>query len=339
MVLLNILVVILTLTCFEAFLWRYTTRYTRHIKHGGDLYKEDFYFRKDDALGYTPHKNVKAHATKSFDDLLLFDVHYTIDENGLRKSPPCSETAQDNCLLFFGCSMVFGEGLEDEETLPYQTGLLSGGKYKIFNFGFHGYGPHQMLSIIENGLLDEVVTCTADPKHIFYVGLVEHALRAAGKTSWGEHAPRYALAENQVYLAGRFDDSIFHTNRWLAKSIFHLKKSYIYQKISDKKKVMTDQDVQLFLRILKKSQLELKKKYPDSAFTIILWDNNKYQEFAPVIAYFKAHDINVKWINEILPNYDTEKNKYRIHPKHEKHPNARANRIIAQYLLDNLIEP
>ena len=49
--------------------------------------------------GY-PEKGVKMKHLQSSSQL-LFDVFYTIDENGLRKSPPCSESGHDNCLLFF----------------------------------------------------------------------------------------------------------------------------------------------------------------------------------------------------------------------------------------------
>jgi hypothetical protein len=334
----NIIVVLFTLTGFEAFLWLYMSSRTKEIKNVGDLYKKDYYFRTDDILGYAPHKNVKANSKKYQGEQLLFDVDYTIDENGLRKSPPFNSSAVDESILFFGCSMVFGEGLRDEETIPYQLGELSGGKYRIYNFGFHGYGPHQMLSAIENGLVQNILADGKNPKNIIYIGLVEHALRSAGKISWGEHAPRYALKDGKVYRAGRFDDGVFYENPFLAKSFFYVKKSFIYQKIAEKRRVMDDQDLQLFVALIKQSQRELAKIYPTCKFNVILWNNNKYQEYAQVITGFKEKNLEISWINEILPDYDANPKQYRIHPTFEKHPNGLANKIVARYILDHIVE-
>lgn len=339
LIFLNIIVLLFTLSGFEAFLWLRSLKFTSDFRHEGDLYKKDYYFRTHDFLGYAPNINTKANSKKYFGNQLLFDVDYTIDANGLRKSPPSNESDQHDCIVFFGCSMVFGEGLEDDETIPYQLGLASGGKYRIYNFGFHGYGPHQMLSAIEHGLVQEIVACDHGPKNVIYIGLVEHALRSAGKISWDQHAPRYVLNQGQVYHAGRFDDGIFYTRPFFVKLLEYLKKCYIYQRISDKRRVMTDKDVELFLAIIKQSQIELAKIYPNCKFNIIMWNNNKYQEYASAMKGFQERNLEVNWINQILPDYDVNPKQYRIHPVHEKHPNALANQIVARYILEKIIEP
>lgn len=47
--------------------------------------------------------------------------------------------------------------VNDNETAAYQVGEMSSGNYRIFNFGFKGYGPHQMLSAIEHSLVEDIV--------------------------------------------------------------------------------------------------------------------------------------------------------------------------------------
>ena len=337
-VLINIMVVLFTLSSFEAFVWIYMYRATRHIKQTGNLYKKDYYFRVDDLLGYSPNKNVTANAKKFYKDELLFNVNYTIDDKGLRQSPPLDTAEHHDCILFFGCSMVFGEGLEDDETIPYQLGLLSDGKYNIYTFGFHGYGPHQMLSALQNGLTEKVLK-NNEPIHVIYVGLIEHALRSAGKISWDQHAPRYTLKDGTVYYDGRFDDGIFYTNPVLAKVYGYLNKSHIWQKIIEKRRVMTDADVELFLSIIKQAQIEVARLYPNAKFDVIMWNSSKYEEYARAQQGFDERNLSITWINEILPHYDENIDQYRIHPKHEKHPNAYANRIVARYVLDHFIDP
>ena len=84
-----------------------------------------------------------------------FGHGYTIGPNGLRVSPPYEEVADVPCALFFGGSFTFGTGVEDDEALPYVAGILSEGKYRVYNFGYRGYGPHQMLAALESGLRSE----------------------------------------------------------------------------------------------------------------------------------------------------------------------------------------
>ncbi|MBN1558942.1 hypothetical protein JW998_01740 [candidate division KSB1 bacterium] len=336
LLLINVIVVLFTLTSFEAFVWLYTARAIKNIKQVGDLYIKDFYFRKDDILGYSPNKNVKANTKKYYKDQLLYDVDYTIDEHGLRQSPPCDRSDHHEAIIFFGCSFAFGEGLKDHETIPYQVGTLSGGAYQIYNFGFHGYGPHQMLAAIENGYIQKVLENSA-PTHIIYIGLVEHALRSAGKISWDNHAPRYSLQDGHIYHAGRFDDGMIYTHAILAPAVEYLKKSHIYQKIAEKRRVMTDEDLELFLEIVERSQIELAHIYPAAKFHVIMWNDIKYDRYEKALNGFKERKINAIWINEILPNYTDDHKQYRIHRIHEKHPNALANQIVARYILEKIL--
>ena len=77
----------------------------------------------------------------------LYAVVYSVDKRGLRVEPPLAPGHGDRCVLFFGCSYTFGEGVNDAETLPYRTGVLAEGRLRMINFGLHGYGPHQMLAV------------------------------------------------------------------------------------------------------------------------------------------------------------------------------------------------
>ena len=65
----------------------------------------------------------------------------SVDKRGLRVEPPLAPSHGDRCVLFFGCSYTFGEGVNDTETLPYRTGVLAEGLLRMINFGLHSYGP------------------------------------------------------------------------------------------------------------------------------------------------------------------------------------------------------
>src|SRR5262245_41293491 len=165
----------------------------------------DGYRSKNDILGTAPISGTQARSTRSERGAKLYDVTYTIDSKGLRVAPPVKNSETASCILFFGCSFTFGEGLQDTETLPYQTGFQSEGRYRTFNFGFHGYGPHQMLAQIEHGLVRKVVDCR--PEYAIYQAVPHHVARVAGKTLFGQHAPRYQVGtDGTVRLNGHFDD-------------------------------------------------------------------------------------------------------------------------------------
>ena len=104
----------------------------------------------DKASGFVPISGTRARVTRTERGRQSYDVTYTIDENGLRIAPPAS-TEPVGTVLFFGCSFTFGDGVEDDETLPYQVGLQSEGRWHTFNFAPGGQGPQYMLAALEGG--------------------------------------------------------------------------------------------------------------------------------------------------------------------------------------------
>ena len=53
----------------------------------------------------------------------IFNVEYRADQFG-RRITPTSQTAAKKFIALFGCSMTFGHGLHENETLPYYLGKL-----------------------------------------------------------------------------------------------------------------------------------------------------------------------------------------------------------------------
>jgi hypothetical protein len=95
-------------------------------------------------------------------------------------------------MFFFVDSFVFGDGVADRETLPYKVGLKTGGRFRIVNFGYSGYGAEHMLAIVERGEVALRPPC--QPTNIVYVALPDHVYRAAGKNDYSVRGPRYRLS-------------------------------------------------------------------------------------------------------------------------------------------------
>lgn len=84
-------------------------------------------------------------------------VYYTIDETGFRVLPHVCSDSSLNSIVIFGDSFTFGVGLEDDEVMLYILQNSVRNKYKVYNFSVEGYGPHQMLSFIENRIIDSII--------------------------------------------------------------------------------------------------------------------------------------------------------------------------------------
>ena len=75
-------------------------------------------------------------------DEVIYDVEYIFNEEGMRQQ--YQNAGANKHALFFGDSLTFGEGLKDEETLPYLFQQYND-TYQSYNYGFLGQGPGHML--------------------------------------------------------------------------------------------------------------------------------------------------------------------------------------------------
>ncbi len=98
---------------------------------------------EDDILGYFPIPSTRVYKRKvaylpEGGEEIIIDKYYTIDENSRRITPP-RRGDESSCVLFFGCSLTFGSGVEDEEVAAHLTATLSQGRVATINFGYPGY--------------------------------------------------------------------------------------------------------------------------------------------------------------------------------------------------------
>ena len=92
------------------------------------------------------HKDAKING----DIIPVYRVTYSIDENKRRiheQKQPLGDYL--GIINLFGGSFAFGEGLNDDQTINWYLSKIFP-KYKINNYGFHGYGVHQALYFLEN---------------------------------------------------------------------------------------------------------------------------------------------------------------------------------------------
>jgi hypothetical protein len=319
--------------------------YSAH-EYKAPVYPDGGYFVHDDILGWAPAKGIRAHAIKPSPAGLfhhsegsLFDVIYTIDSNGLRIAPPYRKDDLAGTALFFGCSFAFGEGLKDDETLPYQVAAQSEGRYRTFNFSFHAYGPNHMLAEIEQGMVRRVVDTT--PRYAFYIAIPGHVPRVGGRVNWGGHAPRYVLdSDGTVHLAGYFGDRKPLADRLgIRRGVRQLNKSAIWRTLDAIDPPITDDDIRLYFAVVRRSQELLTAQYPGIQFRVILWPDADPRErplYEKLRIGFRQMDMPLDLVEEILPGYTTDRSKFILSPV-DHHPDALANQLLAQYVVSKIL--
>ena len=163
-------------------------------------------------------------------------------------------------MLFYGGSFTFGLGVEDHETLPYRTGIKTDGRYRVYNFGFPGYGPHQMLASVQHLLADTIAGCK--PKYLIYSAMWGHVKRAAGLKFPGRFGPRYVLNENgDVVLTGTFASPAQMTAGQRFTHELKLSKFRIYH--TALRKLELEDHVHLFAAVVDASRNNFDREYPE----------------------------------------------------------------------------
>ncbi len=272
-------------------------------------------------LGYGPKGDGVYTSKRVIKGKVIYDIVYTIS-NGIRLTPK-SQTDLKSVALFFGCSFTVGEGLNDNETLPYFFNRANQFEYSVFNYGFHGYGPHQMLSFIENRVSKDIIEAK-EKKIAVYSFLMEHPSRAAGRSSWDQNGPRYEMKHGELKHVGTF--SILPGKLGFVVSVSH-----IYKRLFTTVKPGRNDFVRT-VEIIKKSRNLLGDL--GVPLVVFIWDYNASlmkEDYDFLVKELINNNIPLFYLHDVLPDYLSNQAKYVL-SLDDCHPNALANEKIGLYL-------
>jgi hypothetical protein len=305
---------------------------SKFIKEG---YYEKFWMFDSD-LGYRPRPDVRVPCTKQYSDgEIIYHVHYTTDRLSRRVTPVDSADQRDKFAVFFGCSFAFGEGLNDDETLPYFFGKYAP-HYMPYNYAFSGYGPQQMLSkILQDSLGKEI-----HEKSGIMICVGAHVERVIGASyvynEWGRNFPYYLIDHNDNLVR----NGTFSTGRPILSLMYRLMGKSEFVKTLGLRYPMTitEQDRELTARIVQDSFREFKKQFKDSECYFvappgldIAEARNDAASFVKVGELLRKSGINVLDFNDrkefIGENY---------YINGDRHPTAFYNKELAKILVDRL---
>ena len=292
----------------------------------------------DDVLGYAPDKGSRVTARKRYGDSILYDVVYTIGPDGRRVAPPAKATGTVACVVFFGDSVTFGEGVNDEQAYPYRVGRLTGGNLAVRNSAFSGYGAHQMLSALQPGLLEPDPRCQS--VQFIYLAIPEHIARVAGLTSWDTHGPRFRQdATQRAVRDGNFDDPHrllgWAVPRWLGEAFasFHT-----WERFLGHAREPGDRDLALFVAVVRESAKAARERVPGSGFQVLLWDARNDSRIGVLETQLEAAGIPVYRVTQAIPDLMSHQDRYVI-SEHDPHPNPLQHELIAEYVVRTMLVP
>jgi hypothetical protein len=259
----------------------------------------------------------------------IYDVVYSVDACSRRVTPVTDSGSRHDHLLFFGCSFTYGEGLPDDETLPYFV-VRSAPAYRPYNYAFHGHSPTEMLAKMESGSLPGEVP--EKQGILIYVFMDAHVARVIGSmrvaTSWGRNRPYYCLDRdgNPVHHGD------FTTGRPLLSGIYRLfSHSRLLQALQiDLPPRVTARHLQLTARIIDSARKLYLQRFPAGDFYVVIYPGSRYgHRLQPLLERMGVKVLDYSGL------FDRNDLRYVISPE-DRHPNRLANETLAAQLVRDL---
>ncbi len=237
--------------------------------------------------------------------------------------PKAIENA-DACVLLFGDSFTFGAGVSDEETYAAQIVMQSGGRVATQNFAVGGWGPHQFLAGLQSGRFQRAVRCK--PTDAVFLMIPSLIWRANGVTNpWDTNGPRYRLdADGRPVRDGKFGDpDPYNWRRWIGLNpISKREASWLARAV--------------VVEAHERAQAAL-SRHPDALHLVPrrLMERHRLQQPRNWRHLKTALNRQASWRfhwRPSSPRYRYAQRDYVLDPT-DLHPDARAHRLIAEFIL------
>lgn len=266
----------------------------------------------------------------SLDGTLLYNVKYSIDSFGRRTWP--NRKSGERFIIFLGCSFTLGEGVKDEEALPARLDQLQSG-FTVYNYGFHGYGPHDVLERVRQEKWKDSVP----EKHgiVVFVVIDDQIKRANASmtyvSSYGQHHLYMKEKQDGVFEnVGAFKNAYPRlTNFYNWTSKLPLVEYFgIEFPLQWKKK-----HFERMVRLINATKIELEKSLTIDKFVVVEFPNSYL-----TASYFPKLLSDYGIFNLDYSNFLAQKFNNAYMFLADGHPSPGINAVLAQQLYEDLIK-
>ena len=282
----------------------------------------DGLFEVADDVGFIPKANSQMKARSEVDGRKIYDTVYTIGPDHFRVVPAAIANP-DACVLVFGDSFGFGDGVSDDETYAAQIVKRSDHRVAVHNFAVSGWGPHQFLAGLQSGRFQRAVRCR--PTDAVFLMIPELIWRASGVTNpWDTKGPRYRLGDDgRLIRDGALGDpEPYNWRRWIGLP-----------------RVGKGDAMRLAIALIAEAMNELRRLYPSIRTHLILYRVASWTDTGLSVEDLVGFEYDLQQagvmplaLEAVIPRYRFAMRDYVLDPT-DLHPNARAHRLIADFIL------
>ena len=252
----------------------------------------------------------------------IFDTHVTIDDTLNRKTVPSTGPRP---IVFFGDSWIYGDGVEDNGTLPQAFADLNHRQIPVLNLAFAGWSPAQNLVALQKGFYASLIKA---PRHFVLFTATFHLERTACKGSYAfSQAPRFVLEGDRLTYAGPCGRLGL-----LAPVVRIARRFALYQRIAPMFAVPSRHDMETYVKVIETFVATSQRDYGVRTTVLFAPFKDQYIKGASfteneILAALKADGLDV--LVERLPAFAAN-SPYWI--KGDGHPTALFNKLAAEDL-------
>jgi hypothetical protein len=286
----------------------------------------------NETIGYYPKSDSVVRSIRTIGDgTVVYNAVYSIDAFSRRITPVKHTAARENFMLCFGCSLMFGEGVNDTETLPYYLARFMP-VYRPYNYAYAGYGPQEMLAKLQSGAIGREI----NEKHgiALFLFIDNHVNRTIGSLrvagNWGGDMPYYSIGKNNALVRNGSFISGRHFTTALYQKVINNKflNRWIQRKGRDFPTI-TNGHVTLACRVIEESRNEFRRQFNSDDFYVIIFPGSTHADL--MMRYFRTKGIKYLDYHTV-----TEFNKEKYSILNDGHPTAIAYKTLAEMVAKDI---
>jgi hypothetical protein len=289
-------------------------------------------------LGFRPKPDSTAVATATFNGEPVYHTTYHIDSEGGRATPKPPPGA--DLYLFLGDSFMFGQGIKDDETLPWLFAEMGDGKVRTLNLSAPGNAPNHLVRAFEAGLLDRYAGQSVKAVVVWIIPA--QLARTTGDGSWLGSSPRYELVEGKLVHTGSFTEYRF--NHPITGLKYYLGELFPFiASIGEKQR--QEEQLKLFVAMMARLQQYAREKFNAPLVVVYSWPDEQVRGLhghseidqsmlVDVIVQLRKLGIELVRVDDLTSGQPTDK----ILIPHDGHPTRVTNELIAAELKKRLIK-
>lgn len=271
------------------------------------------------------HQVIKAEA--QLEGKKIYQVSYHTDAFGRRHTPASGQDLASPFALFFGCSFIWGEGVADDETIPFYF-AQERPDFVAYNYGIRGAGPHVLLSMMKASKLEEQIGQKKGLGIYYYVtGHLNRAIGAAQEMLYSRDAPYYFLDEQGELKEG---GTFLEGRPFLTRLFWLISKSGLLRKLKRNMPIHRPQHTALVCKIIEGMKQQFLRSFPDSQFVVVIKDDQDGPDISPCLERLK-----ITWAKTKV-DFQQDQSELRQQNLGEGHMNARGNLFWTKKIIEAL---